>query len=72
MKKYPVESSVMTSAGYDAETRILEVQFKNGGAVRQYYDVSQALFDDFMAAESAGDFFNLHINGKYPEKRVDR
>lgn len=72
MKKYPVESSAMTSVGYDAEAHILEVQFKNGGAIRQYYGVSQQVFDELMAANSQGDFFNLNINGKYSEKRVDR
>lgn len=71
MKKYPIESEAMTSVGYDADERILEVQFKNGGAIRQYFGVSQEVFDDFMGADSQGDFFNLNINGKYSEKRVD-
>ena len=71
MKKYPVESEAMTSVGYDAEARILEIQFKNGGAIRQYYDVPAEIFDELMASESQGNFFNTEINGKYSEKRID-
>ena len=71
MKKYPVESTAMTAVGYDAVERILEIQFKNGGAIRHYYEVPQELFDEFMAAESQGDFFNTNIEGKFSEKRVD-
>lgn len=71
MKKYPVESEAMTSVGYDHEARILEIQFKNGGAIRQFYNVPAEVFDDMMAAESQGEFFNTEINGKYSEKRID-
>lgn len=71
MKKYPVDSTAMTSAGYDPEQRILEIQFKSGGAVRQFYEVPQEIFDGLMAADSAGDFFNTSIHGKFEEKRVD-
>lgn len=71
MKKYPVDSEAMTSVGYDAEAQILEIQFKNGGAIRQFYKVPVNIFDDLMAAESQGEFFNAEINGKYLEKRVD-
>ena len=71
MKKYPVDSEAMTSVGYDAEAHILEIQFKNGGAIRQFYDVPATVFDDLMAADSAGDFFNTQISGKYTEKRID-
>jgi hypothetical protein len=71
MKKYPVDSDAMTSVGYDATSRTLEIQFKNGGAIRQYYDVPAEVFDDMMAADSQGDFFNTEINGKYSEKRID-
>ncbi len=61
----------MTSVGYDAEQRILEIQFKSGGAIRQFYDVPQEVFDDLMASDSQGDFFNMAIHGKFEEKRVD-
>lgn len=71
MKKYPVDSEAMTSAGYDADAKILEIQFKNGGAIRQFYEVPAEVFDNLMAAESQGDFFNTEINGKYKEKRID-
>lgn len=71
MKKYPVDSTAMTSVGYDAEAEILEIQFKSGGAIRQFYAVPSEVFDEFMAAESQGDYFNTNIHGKFEEKRVD-
>jgi hypothetical protein len=71
MKKYPVDSTAMTSVGYDADLRILEIQFKSGGALRQFFQVPQELFDQLMAADSLGDFFNTSINGKFEEKRID-
>ena len=71
MKKYPVDSEAMTSVGYYADAQILEIQFKTGGAIRQFYNVPAAVFDDMMAADSQGDFFNTEINGKYLEKRID-
>ena len=71
MKKYPVESEAMTSVGYDPKAQTLEIQFKNGGAIRQFYRVPHKVFDDMMAADSQGDFFNTEINGKYSEKRID-
>lgn len=71
MKKYPVDSEAMTSVGYDADAKILEIQFKTGGALRQFYNVPASVFDDMMAAESQGEFFNTEINGKYSEKRID-
>jgi hypothetical protein len=71
MKKYPVDSSAMTSVGYDADQRILEIQFKSGGALRQFFQVPQELFDQLMAADSVGDFFNTFIHGKFEEKRID-
>ena len=71
MKKYPVDSAAMTSVGYDADQRVLEIQFKNGGAIRQFYEVPEEIFDDLMAADSQGDYFNTAIHGKFEERRVD-
>lgn len=69
MKRDPVSSSNIASAGYDAASETLEVEFMNG-SVYQYYNVSQAIYDAFVAAPSAGRFFAYQIKNAFPYSRV--
>ena len=39
---------------------ILEIEFLNG-AVYQYYDVPQSIYDGLMAADSHGKYFAAYI-----------
>jgi hypothetical protein len=55
--------------GYDPETETLEVEFSSG-AVYQYYNVSQAIYDQMMMAPSKGQFLNTYIKNAYPFSRV--
>ncbi len=57
MDRVPVVSTTMTSVGYDAETRTLEIEF-TGGALYQYFDVPEEIYQELMAAESKGTYFN--------------
>lgn len=68
IERTPVESSNLLSAGYDSETKTLEIQFKDGkdaqakpGAVYQYHDVPSSVWDDFQGAESKGRYFHQAI-----------
>jgi hypothetical protein len=71
MNLIPIESSNIHSAGYDPETRVMCVRFRdyvhkgNGvvkpGAVYEHLDVSPEAFEAFMAAESKGAHFAAHI-----------
>jgi len=57
-----VESNQISKIGYDPETKTLAVTFtRGGGAVYHYPNVEQATFDAFVAAESSGTFFGMHI-----------
>ncbi len=56
-----VESTNLQAAGYAPETKTLTIQFRSGGAVFDYADVPQDLFDSLMAAESKGKFFIKEI-----------
>ncbi|MDD2240921.1 MAG: KTSC domain-containing protein [Kiritimatiellae bacterium] len=60
-----VTSSLIDKIGYDAETQTLVVQMNNSLDVYQYQNVSQSVFDKFLAADSKGRYFVDHIKGQY-------
>jgi hypothetical protein len=68
MDRIPVESSTVVSAGYDASTSTLELEFTSG-ALYDYFAVPRSTFERFLAAESKGQFFSQHIRGVYPFSR---
>ncbi len=55
-----VESSTMKSVGYEATSRILEIEFESG-AVYQYLGVSARVQEELLGAESKGRYFNSEI-----------
>ena len=57
-------SEAVVSAGYDANAGTLEIELI-GGRVYQYYQVPAAIYDQLMAAESKGKFFNYNIKNAY-------
>jgi hypothetical protein len=71
MERKTVDSSMLSSIGYDSSTSTLEVEFKNNGIVWQYHDVPEDIYNDLMAADSAGKYFLANIKGKYSESKVD-
>jgi non-canonical purine NTP pyrophosphatase (RdgB/HAM1 family) len=68
MHRIPVESSDILSIGYDAEARLLEIEF-HGGRVYQYRNVDTDIHEQLMRADSHGQYFNTFIHGRY---RFDR
>lgn len=70
MDRKAIESSMITSIGYEADSGTLEVEFKNGGAVWQYFDFPEHAWAEFENAESQGKFFHANIKNHYREARV--
>lgn len=64
MKRQYVDSSMITSIGYDAVSCTLEVEFKNG-TVWQYHDFPKYMWYEFESAESKGKYFNANIKKQY-------
>ena len=62
--RIPVTSSNIASVGYDQATSTLEIEFLNG-TIYQYFDVPQSVFDAFLSAQSAGQYFNAQIKGSF-------
>jgi hypothetical protein len=70
MQREYVESSMILSIGYESATSTLEIEFKNGGSVWQYFDVPESLFYELKSAVSIGKFFLASIKNQYSESRV--
>ena len=71
MRRQPVESSMLRSAGYDPEREILELEFTSGRIYR-YFGVPQDVFADLLTAESKGRYFLAQIDDLYPYLQVRR
>jgi hypothetical protein len=68
MEREPVASSTILSAGYDAGSETMEIEFKNG--VYQYYNLPQVMYDQFVGSDSKGKFFHANIKNAFACSRV--
>ncbi len=69
MRRLPLDSSSLASAGFDAARNILEVEFGNGH-VYQYFDVPESVFSELLEAGSKGRYFIKRVRGPYRFKRL--
>ena len=69
MEREMVASSTILSVGYDPASETLEIEFKSGG-LYQYYNLPEAVYQDFMASDSKGKFHNVYIKNSFPFSRV--
>jgi hypothetical protein len=60
----PVTSSNIEAIGYNEPNEILYIRFK-GGKVYSYERVPSYTYDELMAAESVGKFFNQSIKNQF-------
>jgi KTSC domain len=65
----PVASSLLASVAYDADHCILQLEF-HSGAVYRYFDVPLSIYQQLMAADSKGSYFNHSIRGCFLHKFV--
>lgn len=70
MERQYVDSTMITSIGYDSATGTLEVEFKSNCQVWQYYDVPEYIWNEFESASSQGKYFNANIKGIFSESRI--
>ncbi len=64
IKRIPVASSNIASVGYDKEARILEIEFHHG-AIYQYVDVPEKVYDELMSSPSQGAYFMHELKDKF-------
>lgn len=63
------ESSNIARYKYEEKSRVLTVEFRNGGTYN-YYDVPQREYEQMKAAYSKGGFLAQNIKGAYRYARV--
>jgi NAD kinase len=65
------DSSVLRSAKYAADERILYLLFRSG-ELYSYLDFPPQQYHDFLAADSKGRYFSQKIRGRFRYKHLPR
>ena len=69
MNREPVQSAMITSVGYDVQSAVLEIEFRNGRTYR-YFDVPEFLYRGFILAVSKGHYFTRRIESRFRFEEV--
>lgn len=70
-RRIPVTSTHLQSVGYDASSRILTVEFRNG-SIYEYENVPPEVHAELMTADSHGKYFHRHIRSAgFAAQRID-
>ena len=69
MERKRLNANNIRSAGYDARSRVLEIEFSNGG-ICQYSGVSDEVYRRLMNAPSPGSYFKDEIEESFTAKRL--
>lgn len=59
-----VDSSLLVSAAYIGSESVLDLELVNG-AIYRYFAVPATIYQDLLAADSKGSYFNRHIRGRF-------
>jgi len=70
MDRIPVNSTMINSIGYDPSNGTLEIEFKSDGAIWQYFDFPEHMWNEFQSAESHGKYWHANVKNRYREARV--
>lgn len=60
MHHLPVQSTMLASAAYCPDRTLLDLQFRDGTLYR-FFEVPEACFQQLMASDSKGTYFNRNI-----------
>jgi hypothetical protein len=66
-----VESSVFTSAAYRNDERQLYLRFHDGDIYR-YFEFPRQQYDEFLVADSKGQYFAHNIRNRFRYEQVHR
>lgn len=70
MKRNLVSANSIISVGYDANVKVLEVEFRDGSIV-QYLDFSIDGYIELMLVDGFNEvYFSDHVRGKYTQNLV--
>ncbi len=71
MIRQPVNSSDISSMGYDEAAQTLEIEFQSGG-VYQYFGVPHKVFSEMINSVSCGKYFHSNIKDVYSGQRISK
>ncbi len=64
------KSTCFCEVGYDSDWEVLVVQFRDSGSVYTYSDFPEREWNEFIAADSLGSWYNTYIKGQYDCERI--
>lgn len=70
MDRQPVNSSMITSIGYDSVNGTLEIEFKSDSSIWNYFDYPEYLWNEFQMCSSHGKYWHANIKNHFREARV--
>ena len=71
MRRHRVNSSVIAFVAHEERSNTLEVEFRNGRHY-EYFGVPRKVFDELLASDSVGKYFNEEIKPRYRSAAVRR
>jgi hypothetical protein len=69
MERVSVSSSNIATVGHDEPTQVLEVEFLSG-ALYEYYDVPEYVYQELISASSVGSYFAQRVKNSYSFSRT--
>jgi hypothetical protein len=69
MTATPLESTILAAVSYDQARQVLRLEFRSR-AVYGYFDVPPEVYQNLMAANSKGSYFNRNIRGRFPHRKL--
>ena len=70
MERIPVDSSNLSSVGYEVSSATLEVEF-NSGSIYQYFGVPEYVYQGLIGAGSKGRYFDQNVKkAGYPYTKI--
>jgi KTSC domain len=69
IRRAPIASTALATAGYSKRLHILEIEFWNG-AIYRYLDVPASVYRDLVSADSKAHYYDTNIKGNYRSLRL--
>ena len=69
MERVPLVSGALLSAGYEASSEELEIEF-HGGRIYRYSQVPPGIYEFLVRTKNKGSYVNRMIHGHYPFREV--
>ena len=71
MQRIRLDSTALQSAGYQDQSVLLELEFRDG-ALYHYFQVPEQIFQELLGAESTGAYFNANIRHRFAYAKIRR